>query len=190
MANNSIEIEIRFPLFNPEDVRNFLDNNANLQAENIYQKDTYFIPAHRDFLDVEYIYEWLRLRESDKGMSLNYKHFFPENVCKTDYCEEFETKVDNIDALKKMFNSLNFREAVVVEKNRAAWLLDQTEIVIDDVTDLGSFMELEATGHFDNPKEGKEYLYSVLQKMNAKVGEEDLRGYPYRILEKQGYKFK
>ena len=88
-----------------------------------------------------------------------------------------------------MFESLDFKDAVVVEKSRTSWIFEEVEIVIDDVTDLGFYIELEAKGSFDNPKDGKTYLYEVLNKLNAKVGEEDLRGYPFRILENKGYKF-
>lgn len=189
MANNNTEIEIKLPLDNPEDVKNFLNKKGRLVSKDVFQKDTYFIPSHRDFLNVKYPFEWLRLRESYKCVSINYKHFYPENVKKTDYCDEFETKIDNIDAMKKIFQSLDFKEAVIVEKVRTTWIFEEAEIVIDNVKNLGSFIELEATSHFENPKECKEFLYRILEKLNAKVGEEDLRGYPFRILENRGYKF-
>lgn len=187
--NNDIEIEIKLPLQNPDEVRKFLNKNATLVSENVYQKDSYYIPIHRDFLDVAYPFEWLRLRKSPKGMFITYKHFFPENAEKTDYCDEFETQIDNIEAMEKMFKSLDFKDAVVVEKSRTVWILEEVEIAIDDVTDLGYYIELEAKGNFENPKDGKSYLYEMLEKLNAKVGEEDLRGYPFRILENKGYIF-
>ncbi|NQS88185.1 class IV adenylate cyclase [Patescibacteria group bacterium] len=189
MKNKNIEIEIKLPLRNPAEVKKFLNENAKLVSENIYQKDSYYIPAHRDFLAVKYPFEWLRLRKSLKGMFITYKHFFPENAKKTDYCDEFETKIDNLKAMEKMLKSLDFKEVVVVEKSRTTWIFEKVEIVIDEVTDLGFYIELEATGYFKNPQDGKSYLYQILKKLNAKVGEEDLRGYPFRILENKGYKF-
>ena len=189
MGNKDIEIEIKLPLQNPDEVKEFLNKNAKLISENIYQKDSYYVPIHRDFLAVKYPFEWLRLRKSPKGMFITYKHFFPENVKKTDYCDEFETKIDNFEAMEKMFKSLDFKDAVVVEKSRTSWIFEEVEIVIDNVTDLGFYIELEAKESFDNPKDGKLYLYKVLKKLNARVGEEDLRGYPFRILENKGYVF-
>jgi predicted adenylyl cyclase CyaB len=189
MGNKDIEIEIKLPLQNSNEVKQFLNDNAKLVSENIYQKDSYYVPIHRDFLAVKYPFEWLRLRKSPKGMFITYKHFFPENVKKTDYCDEFETKIDNFEAMEKMFKSLDFKDVVVVEKSRTTWIFEEVEIVIDEVTDLGFYIELEATGSFDNPQDGKSYLFEVLKKLNAKVGEEDLRGYPFRILENKGYKF-
>ncbi len=189
MAHQNIEIEIKLPLHNPAEVKNFLNEYGKLISKDVFQRDTYYTPLHRDFLNIKYPFEWLRLRESQKGSSINYKHFYPENVKKTDYCKEFETKIENIDAVRKIFESLDIKEAVEVEKVRTTWIFQEVEIVIDDVKELGSFIELEATTSFENPVDGKTFLYDILKILNAKVGEEDLRGYPFRILENKGYQF-
>ena len=189
MSSNNIEIEIKLPLINPQEVREFLNTHAKLVSENIYQKDTYFVPAQRDFLAVKYPFEWLRLRQSSKDTSINYKHFHPENVEKTDYCDELETKIGDSSVMENMLKSLDFKEVIVVEKSRTTWLFEDVEIVVDEVSNLGSYIELEATKHFENPLDGRPYLFDILKRLNAQVGEEDLRGYPFRILEKKGYTF-
>ncbi len=183
MANNDIEIEIKFPLNNPDEVKQFLNENGKLISEKVYQKDVYYTPIQRNFVAVKYPYEWLRLRKSPKGVFIAYKHFFPENSKFTDFCDEFETKVDSLEVMEKIFASLDFKEVVIVEKIRSTWEFEEVEIVIDEVTDLGVYMELEAMGSFENPKEGKDHLYQVLKKLNANVGEEDLRGYAFKLLE-------
>ncbi len=189
MANKDIEIEIKLPLENPKVLRDFLNKNAKLVSENVFQKDIYFVPVHRDFLGFQYPYEWLRLRESAKGSSINYKHFHPENVEKTSHCDELETKVENIETIRKIFHSINMNEVAVVEKTRTTWMFETVEVVIDEVKDLGSYIELEAVSHFEDPHEARKFLYTILNKLNAKVKAEDLRGYPFRILEKKGYAF-
>lgn len=189
MSSNNIEIEIKLPLINPQEVREFLNTHAKLVSENIYQKDSYYVPPHRDFLAEKYPFEWLRLRQSSKDTSINYKHFHPENVEKTDYCDELETKIGDSSVMENMLKSLDFNEVIVVEKSRTTWLFEDVEIVVDEVSNLGSYIELEATKHFENPLDGRPYLFNVLKRLNAQVGEEDLRGYPFRILEKKGYIF-
>jgi len=189
MSHSSIEIEIKLPLHNPDEVKAFLDKEAEIKAKDVMQRDTYYVPAHRDFLDRKYVAEWLRLRESTKGYSVNYKHFYPEDVPVTEYCDEFETTVNDVEAMKKIFGALNMKEAVVVEKYRTTRMYEEVEIVIDQVTDLGGFIELECKKEFPTPQEAKTYLYSVLDKLGAKCGETDHRGYPFWLLEKKGYKF-
>jgi adenylate cyclase class 2 len=188
MSYNNTEIEVKFSLFNVEEVINFLNSNAEKISENILQKDTYLTPQHKNFLDTEFPFEWLRIRESNKGICINYKHFYPENKKEIDYCDEFETKV--IDPIIiKILSCLDFKELVVVEKKRTTWIFKNVEIAIDEVNELGKFIELEITTHFDNPKKAKEFLYELVNEIGANVGEEDYRGYPFLLLEKRGYKF-
>ena len=188
MAHNNTEIEVKFPLYNPKQVIAFLNANAKKLTDKDFQKDTYFTPIHRDFLAVKFPYEWLRLRESPKGITLNYKHFYPENVKVIDYCDEFETREDNA-TIMKIFENLNFKELVTVEKKRTTWILKDVEVAIDEVKELGYFIELEMTTSSDNPKEAKKYLYKLAEEIGAEIGEEDYRGYPFLLLEKRGYKF-
>ena len=189
MAHDNKEIEVKFPLKNPEDVISFLNSKAKKEKENDFQKDTYFTPIHRNFLSVKFPYEWLRLRESAKGLILNYKHFYPEDVKEIDYCDEFETKIDN-PIITKIFDSLNFKELVTVEKIQTIWIYKEVEIAIDDVKELGYFIELEITTNCDDPKKAKEFLYELAKEIGADIGEEDYRGYHFLLLEKKGYNFK
>ena len=189
MGAKNKEIEIKFPLKNPEEVVKFLEANGLLISKDVFQRDMYYTPKHRNFLELKYPFEWLRVRETDKGCSINYKHFHPEGVEKTDYCDEFESPIGNASAVKEILRALDFKEVVIVEKNRTVWQFKDVEIMIDNVRDFGVFIELETLGDFEDPKQGKEYLYTILKEINAEVGEEDLRGYPFIILEKQGRMF-
>lgn len=189
MANQDIEIEVKFPLLNPDTVRSFLDENADKKSEQVRQKDVYYTPIHRHFLKYQYPFEWLRLRTSDNGLFITYKHFHPENSHITDYCDEFETKVESIETMEKIFAAIDIKEVATIDKSRSTWVFEEVEIVIDEVKELGVFMELECKGHFSDAKAGKAHLYAVLEKLGAEVGEEDLRGYPFKLLTKKGYKF-
>lgn len=186
MANKDIEIEIKLPLRNVKEVHAFLDSKGKLLGRDEWQKDTYFIPAHRNFLEPKFPFEWLRVRETPVGNSLNYKHFYPEQAEKHDYCDEFSSIIDKPESVKKIFLSLNFKEIIVVEKSRSVWEYKNVEIAIDDVKNLGFYIELEAKQEFSDAKAGKEYLRQILSELNADTGAEDLRGYPYLVLAKQG----
>lgn len=181
-----IEVELKFPLLNPKELIEKLKSIAKLEKQGDFQKDIYFNPPHRDFLGKKLVSEWLRLRESQKGFSLNYKNWHKEIDPKSVSCDEFETKIGNIEALRKLFESLNFKELVTVEKNRSIWNYKDTEIAIDEVKELGNFIEIEARGNFTNIEEAKKHLYLVLKEIGAKVGEQDFEGYPYLLLKKKG----
>jgi adenylate cyclase class 2 len=181
-----LEIELKFPLLNRLELIEKLKSIAKLEKSEELQKDTYYNPAHRNFLSKKPVSEWLRLRESKKGFSLNYKKWHNEDGNKTISCDEFETKIENIESLKKLFENLNFEETIIIEKNRSVWHYKDTEIAIDDVKDLGNFIEIEAKGNFINIGEAKKHLYLILNELGAKIGEQDFEGYPYLLLKKNG----
>lgn len=180
----NIEVELKFPLKNPEQLIKKLNSIAKQQKQRDYQKDVYYIPPHRNFLKQKPISEWLRIRETKKGFGLNYKKWHSGE--KVVSCDEFEINIDNISELKKIFEALNFEEIIVVEKTRDTWSCKDTQIAIDNVTDLGRFIEIEAKGNFKDIEEAKEHLYSILKELNAELGEQDFKGYPHRMLERKG----
>jgi len=182
----NIEVELKFPLLNLQELIKKLNSIANLENEGDYQRDIYYVPTHRNFLNKSPVSEWLRLRETKKRFSLNYKKWHNEDGNKTISCNEFETKIENLKALKKIFKNLNFKEIIVVEKIRSVWLYKDTEIAIDEVKDLGSFIEIEAKGNFASIEEAKKHIYEILKELGAEVGEQDFEGYPYKILKKKG----
>ncbi|MCK4636104.1 MAG: class IV adenylate cyclase [Candidatus Moranbacteria bacterium] len=189
MANKDIEIEIKLPLYNKEELEKFLNKNVEIKAEKLRQKDTYYTPAHKDFLDANHPYQYLRIRESEKGDFFTYKHCHPENSNKVEYFDEYETRIDDSKSLFKILKVLEYKEIIVVDKFRSIWQFGDVEIAIDEVKDYGVFIELELTSYSDNPKEAKKYLHSILEKLNANVGEEDQDGYVFGILKKQGHDF-
>lgn len=83
----------------------------------------------------------LRLRRIDDRALLTYK----ERVgTRTDIKEqlEFETGIDNPDAIEFILEALGYYPALVYEKRRETWRLGETEIVVDELP-FGLFMEIE-----------------------------------------------
>lgn len=178
----NVEVELKFPLYNYEELMQKLNSIAEGKEE--YQKDVYYTPKHRNFLEKKTISEWLRIREESNKFILTYKNWHNDKN-RAVSCDEFETQVEKLSSLKKIFENLNFKEIIVVEKIRSIWEYSGVLIAIDKVKDLGYFIELEAKGDFKNIEEAKKHLYSVLEELNAEVGSQDFKGYPYLLLEKR-----
>lgn len=178
-----IEVELKFPLKNPEKLSQQLDNIAKKEKE-VYQKDTYFIPQHRNFLEANPVKEWLRVRETKKGSTINYKNWHYQEG-KSVHCDEFETLIGKAETLKKIFGNLDFEEKIVVEKLRKNWNYKDTIIPIDKVEGLGNFIEIESNGNFKTVDEAKSHLYSVIKELGADIGEQVFKGYPFMLLEKK-----
>ncbi len=88
--------------------------------------------------------ELLRIRVldgNDWGL-LTHKRPAPEGDFK---CRvETETRVESADAARTIFESLGYRREWVYEKRRRSWSLGACEIVLDELPELGYFMEIEA----------------------------------------------
>jgi len=182
-----IEVELKFPLLNHEALVQRLDKIAVREKMNDFLKDVYFTPVHRNFIAEEPTSEWLRIRTNNEGKSsINYKDYDKKkNGANTVHCDEFETEVGSERVLEKIFGRLDFREICVVEKKRSTWNFKDVEIAIDDVKDLGWFIELECKGSFSSIEEAKKHLYSVVKELDAELGEQDFKGYPKLLIEKK-----
>src|SRR3989338_1929221 len=140
-----VEIEIQVKLGDVSKLLEFLKKHASFKGEK-HQVDEYFSPAHRKFLDVRPVKEWLRLRDSDGKYSINYKNWYYDANGKSDYGDEYESKLENSDSLKKILKALNFSSLVIVDKNRKIWVYKDYEVAIDSVKGLGEFVEIEFIG--------------------------------------------
>ena len=70
----NIEVEFKLPLNNSQKLISKLNESASFVGEQ-KQKDTYYIPSNNNFLEERPISKWLRIRESSKEVSINYKNW-------------------------------------------------------------------------------------------------------------------
>ncbi|MBS3076105.1 class IV adenylate cyclase [Candidatus Pacearchaeota archaeon] len=181
----AIEIELKFFLENPEKTIQALNEKAEPIKED-YQKDIYYLPVHRNFIEKKPVSEWLRIREAKNKSSINYKRWHNDKANAIS-CDEFETSIENIEHLKNILNRLDFKELIIVEKIRKNWKYKNTIISIDKITGLGHFIEIEIEKHeFEKIEKAKKYLYEILGELNLKLGKQDFEGYPYLLLKKKG----
>jgi adenylate cyclase class 2 len=188
MANDNVEIEIKIQLDEETfyRVREKLKKIAEFMR-NSQQVDEYFTPAHRNFVEPKFPFEWLSIRRRDGKAILNYKHWYPENVEVATHCDEFETEIQNPDQLKRIFSALDFKRLVTVEKEREVYLYkDEFEIALDKVKELGYFIEIEAVKDFGNVEKTRERLFEFARKLGIDISRIDKRGYPFLLMRKKG----
>ena len=143
-----IEIEAKFELLNVKELLKILErlekyNNAKLVEKDEMQKDTYFTPNDRNFLDKRPVAEWLRTREEKGKYSITYKNWAKEDGENAKFkCREVEINVDDIEAIREIFDVLKAKELVVVEKIRTSYLYKDIIISIDIVEKLRKFCRI------------------------------------------------
>jgi adenylate cyclase class 2 len=177
-----IEIEIQARVKGVDKLIKFLEKNAQFTGEK-YQKDGYYTPEHKNYLDKQPISEWLRLRES-KTSSITYKKWHYDSNGKTDYNDEFESEISDIDQFRKIFEALDFKLLVTVEKRRKTWKYKDYEVAIDSITDLGEFVEVEykANKLSDKPSTITKQMVEFLKNSGCSKVERNYVGYPFMLL--------
>jgi adenylate cyclase class 2 len=182
-----IEIELKFEIRDlnvQSQIMDFLHTNATLLKET-HQKDTYF--SHKEFLEVLPPIKRLRVRESDKGNSINRKDRKVVDGVNQNYCDEYETSIGDTETVTKILTALDIKPLVVVDKKRKVYQYQDIEISLDEVKDLGTFIELEASGEFPSIAAARETLYHLAEEFGLqKDWQEQEGGYAYLFLKRDG----
>lgn len=179
----NIEIEIQVNIENSKKLIDFLKKNARFKSEK-HQTDDYFSPAHGNFLDVRPVRKWLRLRDSDGSYSINYKNWYFDEKGKSHHCDEFETKIEDLNQVKRILTALNFKPIVRVDKSRKIWIYKDYEVSIDQVKELGDFVEIEYIGKDEkaNPEKITEQMINFLKEIGCGKIKRNYVGYPFQLL--------
>jgi len=187
MAHNNQEIEIKIKV----DETLFYKLNEKLKTianfiKTSSQQDEYFTPAHRNFLEPKFPGEWLSIRSRNNKVILNYKHFYPENAKVFTHSDEYETKIENSEQLNKIFSVLNLKKLITVDKKRTIYIYeDKFEIVLDQVKELGYFIEIEAIKDLGTVKDTRKKLFELAKELELNISKVDIKGYPRLLLEKK-----
>jgi adenylate cyclase, class 2 len=97
--------------------------------------------------------EVLRLRRTERGATLTYKRQDKSASSIKRHLEE-ETRIEDADAMHSILDVLGFRPALVYEKRRETWNLDDVEVAIDELP-FGWFVEIEGDERAIFEVEGK-----------------------------------
>ena len=179
---NDVEIEIKVKLSKGEyqRIKESLESIAKYDKLTV-QMDEYFTPEYRDFTKEQYPFEWLSVRKRGGKNILNYKHYYPEGAEKHEWCDEYEVSLDNCEKLKKIFERLNIKSFAIINKTRYTYIYkDKYEIALDEVEDLGYFIEIEVKNlEWDYKTERKEIYRIAEEEFKLDLNNIDLRGYPF-----------
>ncbi len=163
-------LEIKIPLKSFDEViENIHKNNCEFAGE-LNQRDIYYKTEN----------ELLKLR-IENGSAQLIKYFRDENA--SDRFSNYDVLFISSSNAEKFFNEI-FESYAVVEKKRLLYLYDNTRIHLDEVKNLGKFLELE-TVVITNQDDAKKRFENVIRFLNLKVDEQIKASYKDLILAKQ-----
>jgi adenylate cyclase class 2 len=129
----------------------------------------------------------LRLRQKEGKNSMAYKvdHFEGDNWSHSD---EHETGFDDFEIMARIMEQLGFKELVRIDNEKHIFTTSEYEIVLEDVKELGLFLEVEKLHQIGDDKiaETKDEIRNFLKGLTVEFGEEQNVGKPELMLRKRG----
>lgn len=187
MAHKDVEVEIKVKLtkkrFNA--IRRKLKKIAKFKKSS-HHIDDYYAPKHNSFLKPKYPYEWLTIRDRDNKVTLNYKHWYPPGTKYTTHCDEYETKVEDAEQMRKILKALNFKRFLTIDKKRDTFVYKrQLEVVLDKVVGLGYFIEVESIRDFGGVEKTREKILQFLKPLGITTTKTVPGGYGGALMRKK-----
>ncbi len=176
-----IEIEIKARVEDPKDMERSIIalGAAPVGIEN--QTDTYFNSQYRDFGKTD---ESLRIRIEDGKSFLTYKGPKMDRVSKTR--KEFQVEINDADNMRNILTSLGFFPVATVTKKRKNYRLSDFLIALDEVQNLGNFIEIEISAEDSKRYEEKvESIFKFIEKLGLNRKSTIRKSYLELMLEKK-----
>ena len=141
-------------------------------------QDTYYYdPRHKEqFIDENDAFKRMfRVRRKGDKAFLTYKedHFEEEEWL---YADEWETRIDDPAIMQSILEHLGYEALVVVNNTREVFITEDYEIVLEDVKDLGLFLEVEALSPKDDARIVRERIFSLLSSLEMTISGESKAG--------------
>ena len=160
------EIEVKARVEDFSDIKTRLEGFGCSFGEPVVQEDIIFVNFKDDFTAFKPGANFLRIRNA-KG-----KIFFTLKQPQANEldCIEKEVEISDSDQFRGALELMGYHEAVRVRKTRLKAKYNDIEICLDDVADLGTFIELERITDGDG-KEVQEELVGFLETLG--IGREN-----------------
>ncbi len=178
------EVEVKAHLKNRKEVMKKLQGLGCKFGKVLHQIDHIFIPAGLNFPPVIGT-PILRVREQGK------KYFFTLKISQNNRTDSIEREIEITEGEKmiEILKLLKWQETILVDKKRIKTNLKDMEIVLDNVKDLGEFIEAEkivTDKNNENRKRIQEELYEFLETIGVAKKDHVVDG-KYDIMLKEVY---
>ncbi|HWQ67536.1 MAG TPA: class IV adenylate cyclase [Methanospirillum sp.] len=174
-----LEIEIKVRISEITQVRDRIIAGGGILSEILTEHDTYYNAPHRDFGVTD---EALRLRRTEKKTTVTYKG--PKNtILGSKVRDELNLDIHDADTFVNIIRHLSFFPVADVIKEREYYQYGDFTISLDQVKDLGQFIEIELIT--ENDAENAAIRVDKIAKEIGVVGERITSSYLELLLIRQ-----
>lgn len=187
---DSIEIEIKLEIEKSKyNELLFLFEKENIEYKTKKQHDIYFSPENPKFFGGDIDDECVRIRIQKDKYILCYKKIFFGKTEEDTHIIEYETEVSNLEATINILKGLRIYKVCDLIKIRKTYVYkDIFEISLDEVDNLGYFIEIEIYDKNIEIKEANKKLLEFIKEMNLDITKRNLKGYSYLMYDKLNQK--
>jgi|CXWL01.1.fsa_nt_gi adenylate cyclase class 2 len=174
------EIEVKARLQRKEEVLEKIQALGCVFSEPVTQDDTVYVLNVGTLGTFLANNVFLRIRvQNDKKILFTVKNRTQDLVA-----TEHEVEVNSREEMENILLSLGYKAAIRVKKERQKTLYNGCEICIDDVEDLGTFIEMEKLTEEGDPTEIQDELFSFLVSVGVSPEDRVTKGYDILMFEK------
>jgi adenylate cyclase class 2 len=159
-----LEIEVKSYCDDIVLVKCQLESMGALRLDTTKQIDIYFSHPCRRFAVTD---EALRIRKEEGHCTLVYKG--PKIDLETKTRDEIEVEVSDCEQIASILKKLGFDIAGKVVKERTVYRIGSLVVCLDEVEDLGSFVEIEYAG--EDLEKGKREILSMMRELHLSGNE-------------------
>jgi adenylate cyclase, class 2 len=181
----SYEVELKFPIADPELVRANLERLGSRAGDALAQVDRYFNHPSRDFGETD---EAFRIRQTGDTNRVTYKGPKVDSRSKTRREIEipFGESPSDAEQFAEMLRLLGFREVRTVRKQRVPYELTwdgrEVEVCLDEVDELGTFAEIETAADEGSRDAARDSILRLAERLN--LANSERRSYLCLLLER------
>lgn len=176
------EIEIKAKLVDRKSVVHKLEALGCVFEPTVTQEDTVYVK--NSFESIETFKAngiFLRLRVRSDGVVLFTVKQRMENDLEA---IEHETQIESREEMEKALTLMGYKKAIRVKKSRVVTHYNGCEICLDEVEDLGNFIEMEKLVEDGDAKHIQEELFSFFESIGINREDHVLVGYDILTLQK------
>lgn len=131
------------------------------------------------------LYSSFRVRQKGNDIFVTYKNdHYIEDIWQ--YSDEYETKIDNLTSMTYILENLGYKKLLVIDGEKHFYQFNEYEIVLENVTNLGVFLEVELKKEI-SPQQVhiyKENILHFIKDLNICTSSELNSGKPELYLQK------
>ncbi len=182
-----IEVEIKIPLYKRSLAEKALCQEGFVPGNLLRETDYYYTSDFHDFMKSD---EALRIRvtenlsDNSQNSCITYKSRRLDKISMTR--EELETGIDDPEIMTGILEALGYRCLFPVIKLRQLYHRDNITACVDQVEDLGSFMELEVLTDEEEYGGDLSRLTDILTGIGSSMEETTTSSYLSMLLKKHG----